>query len=350
MAAEDGMEKRMASIKDVAAAAGVSTATVSRVLANSAHVRREVRERVLAAVTELGYRPNLVARSLRSQQSNSLGLIVSDIRNPYFTSVSRAVEDTAYAQGFSVLLCNTDEDAEKEAIYLRLMRDTNVAGVIVSPTQQTIATFSRLGLDRPTVVVDRAIPNADVDAVLLDNVDAAYRLTAHLIERGYRRIAALFGATSSTGRERRHGYELALRDHGLPLGTELARYVQPRTEAGYAGARDLLRAEPRPDAILTSNSLLGAGALQAIREDSLVIPDDVALVTFDDAEWTQLVEPPVTLIAQPTYEIGRTAAELVLARLAHPERPARQVILKGQLLVRASSSPRPHAVPAPAPA
>jgi len=147
----------MASIKDVAEAAGVSTATVSRVLSNGLHVRPEVRERVMATVERLGYRPNLVARSLRSQQSSTIGLIVSDISNPFFTAISRAVEDTAYEQGFSVLLCNTDENSEKEAIYLNLMRDTAVAGAIISPTRQTIASFAGSNLPFPIVVIDRSI-------------------------------------------------------------------------------------------------------------------------------------------------------------------------------------------------
>src|SRR5437763_1920415 len=181
----------MVSIKDVAEAAGVSTATVSRVLSNGLHVRPEVRERVIAAVERLGYRPNLVARSLRSQQSSTIGPIVSDISNPFFTAISRTAEDTAYEQGFSVLLCNTDENPEKEAIYLNLMHDTAVAGAIMSPTRQTIASFADSNLPFPIVVVDRSISNGDVDAVLLDNVDAAYRLITHLIERSYRRIAAL---------------------------------------------------------------------------------------------------------------------------------------------------------------
>src|SRR2546427_2483575 len=153
----------MVSIKDVAEAAGVSTATVSRVLSNGLHVRPEVRKRVIEAIERLGYRPNLVARSLRSQHSNTIGLIVADIRNPFFTSISRTVEDVAYEQGFRVVLCNTDENPEKEAIYLRLMQDENVAGVIFSPTRQIIASFSAANLPFPLVVVDRSIPGGDVD-------------------------------------------------------------------------------------------------------------------------------------------------------------------------------------------
>ena len=330
----------MVSIKAVAAAAGVSTATVSRVLSNGLHVRPEVRERVMAAVERLGYRPNLVARSLHSQQSNTIGLVVSDIRNPFFTSISRAVEDVAYEQGFSVFLCNTDENPEKEAIYLNLLRDENVAGVIFSPTRQTLANFTAANLNCPLVVIDRSIPISDVDVVVLDNVDSAYRLTTHLIENGYQRIAALCGEMSTTGPERRAGYEKALRAHGLAPLAEQVKYVQPKMEAGYAATMKLLASAEPPDALFTTNSLLGAGALQAIRERDLTIPDDIALVTFDETTWASLVQPPLTLIAQPTDEIGKTATELLLQRVADPDRPTRQVILKGQLLVRGSSTPR----------
>ncbi len=333
------MSARMVSIKDVAEAAGVSTATVSRVLSNGLHVRPEVREHVLATVERLGYRPNLVARSLRSQQSSTIGLIVSDISNPFFTAISRAVEDIAYEHGFSVLLCNTDENPEKEAIYLNLMRDTSVAGAIISPTRQTIANFSDSNIPFPLVVIDRSISNGDIDAVLLDNVDAAYRLITHLIEHGYRRIGALC-SEMSTGLERQIGYEKALRTYGMPVKAEYMKYVTPKVEAGFAAALKMIDLEEPPDALFTVNSLLAVGALQAIRERNLSIPDDIALVTFDETTWASLVQPAITLIAQPTYEIGKTAAELLLQRITDPHRPTRQVILKGQLRVRGSSAPR----------
>lgn len=329
----------MASIKEVARVAGVSTATVSRVLSNGAHVRPEVRERVMAAVEQLSYRPNLLARSLRSQQSNTIGLIVSDIRNPFFTAISRAVEDTAYDQGYSLLLCNTDEDPDKEAIYLNLMHDQNVAGVIFSPTLQTADHYSASHITFPTVVVDRSVKDADVDTVLLDNVDAAYRLCTHLIEQGYRRIAVLYGETSTTGRERYKGFEKALREHHLSSAPDHLRGVPPKIETGYTATLKMLDSSHPPDALFTTNSLLAAGALQAIRERNLTIPTDIALVTFDETTWASLVQPPLTLITQPTYEIGKTATELLLQRIADPKRATRQVMMKGQLLVRGSTAP-----------
>ncbi|GHO82131.1 LacI family DNA-binding transcriptional regulator [Dictyobacter formicarum] len=329
----------MASIKEVAETAGVSTATVSRVLSHGQHVRPEVRQRVMEAVEKLHYRPNLVARSLRSQQSNTIGLIVSDIRNPFFTSISRVVEDIAYAQGFTVLLCNTDEDANKESIYLQLMRDTNVAGVIFSPTRQTAASLSQQRFDFPIVMVDRVVADFEADTVLLDNVEAAYRLATHLINNGFKRIGAIFGETSSTGLERQQGYEQALRQHGLPVLAEYIKHTQPRVEAGYAAATALMKLPHPPEAILTSNSLTMEGALQAIRAANLSLPEDMALVGFDETPWTMLVQPSITIIAQPTYEIGKIAAELLIQRIADPSRPPRQVILRGQLHVRGSSAP-----------
>lgn len=327
----------MATIRDVARQAGVSTATVSRVLANHPHVRPDVRARVLAAVAALDYQPNQAARTLRSQQSSTIALIVSDIRNPFFTAISRAVEDTAYTHGYRVLLCNTDEDLEKEELYLDLMRAERVAGVILSPTQRCTVQRVPPELDFPLVAIDRPLGNGTVDAVLLDNVTAGRMLTEHLLMQGYTRIGGIFGASSTTGRERRRGYEDALRAAGQTLSAELVRMVPPRTEAGQRAARELLQLDPPPDALVTSNSLLLAGALQAIRACGLRLPQQIGLVGFDETDWAALVEPGITVLAQPTDEIGRTATELLLQRIAAPERPARTVILQGQLRVRGSS-------------
>lgn len=329
----------MASIKDVADAAGVSIATVSRVLTDKPHVSEELRQRVMRAVNSLGYRPNRIARSLRTQQSATIGLVVSDIRNPYFTAVSRAVEDIAYQNGMSVYLCNTDEDPGKEQMYLSVLRNENVSGIIFSPTRQTAENFAQLNLDVPTIAIDRPIQSDRVDSVLIDNQAAACRLAEHLILNGFRRIGALFGSASSTGRERRLGFEQALKEHGLPLRPDLTRYMPAKVQAGHQVALEMLDSGAPPQAFYTSNSLLLAGALMALRDRNLQIPEDVGLAGFDNVDWTVLVQPAITVIAQPTDEIGRTATELLLQRIEDPERPARQVILKSQLLERASSLP-----------
>jgi LacI family fructose operon transcriptional repressor len=328
----------MASIKDVAKAAGVSTATVSRVLANNAPIRPETRERVMQAVTALNYRPNLTARSLRAQKSAKIGLVVSDIRNPFFTAIGRAVEDTAYEQGYSVLMCNTDENPEKETMYLNILHDENVAGVIFSPTHQFSAAAKNFHSSMPFVIIDRTVKTDKADMVLLDNVNAAYDLASHLIENGYRNIAGLFGNASTTGKDRQLGFQNALEKYGLRPAA--VHFIEPRIKHGYDVTMELLAHVEHPDAIFTSNSLLTAGAFQAIRDCELAIPDEVALVGFDETTWGALVDPPITVIAQPTEEIGRTATELLFQRINEPERTTKTVILKGKLLVRSSSAPR----------
>ena len=261
-------------------------------------------------------------------------------RTPFFADVSRAVEDTVHAQGYALFLCNADEDPEKEMLYLERMQAQNVAGIIYSPTRRSAESFPDLDISVPTVIIDRAVRSSEVDMVLIDNVDAAYRLTEHLIENGYRRIAGLFGKASVTGRERRQGYEEALQAHHLAPPDRQARYIAPKIEAGKATALRILAHDRPPDAILTTNSLLTAGTLMAIRERGLLTPDDVGLVSSDETTWGALVEPAVTIIAQPTYEIGNTAAGLLLQRVENPDRSPRKVILQGDLVARGSSAPR----------
>ncbi|WP_372681711.1 LacI family DNA-binding transcriptional regulator [Desulfosarcina sp.] len=327
----------MFKIKDVADAAGVSTATVSRVLANKPHVRQEVKARVMKVVKKLNYRPNRVARSLRSQKSSIIGLIVSDIENPFFQQVGRAVEDAAHEQGYSVMLCNNDEDPDKERRYLHLIRDENLAGIILSPTRHTADNFSETAeLNIPMVVIDRRVSDAEVDNIMIDNVQAAETITTHLIEHGYRRIGAIFGIGSTTGRERREGFVQALKAHDLQPSTDWVKYANPREDDGFDTTLKLLQLPDPPEAILTSNSLLAAGALRALRESKKTIPEEVAFASFDETTWAKLVLPALTVIKQPTYEIGRTATELLINRIQDPTRSTREVTLKSKLIIRQS--------------
>jgi len=335
---ENGIIHDMPSIKDVANAAGVSTATVSRVLASKSRVKNATRTRVLEAIEQLNYRPNLIARSLRAQKSTKIGLVVSDIRNPFFTAIGRTVEDAAYEKGYSVLMCNTDEDPEKEELYLNLLHDENVAGIIFSPTKKFGESHKSYKSTIPLVSIDRTVQSKNVDMVLLDNVAAGYDLTMHLIENGYRTFAGLFGNASTTGPERSRGFHRALEDNKLsPIATY---FIPPQIKQGYETTAVLLQQKQKPDAIFTSNSMLTVGAFQAIRDHGLRVPDDVAIVGFDETTWGALVDPPITLIAQPTEEIGRTATELLFQRIEEPKRAPKTVILKGMLIARGSSSRR----------
>lgn len=330
----------MATIKDVAKKAGVSSATVSRVLANKPHASAEVRKRVHAAVKDLNYRPNRVASSLRKQSSRVIGLVVSDIRNPFFTAIARAIEDTANEHEMSVFFCNTDENPAKETLYLNTLLDENVAGIIISPTSEVATDFTDLlNSNLPVVTIDRRIDGADIDSVVGANIFSANKLTAHLIDAGYKRIAAVIGLkNSTTGRERMLGYQQALEDNGLAFDPALACYVHPREVEGYEVVQKLLALPQRPDAILTGNSRLTIGAMNAIREAGLVVPDDIALAGFDETNWMKHIGPGITVISQSTHEIGQIAAQLLFDRMKEPERSPREVVLKGSLIVRPSSS------------
>lgn len=327
----------MVKIMDVAKQAGVSTASVSRVISGLPGVSEETRTRVNAAVKSLGYRPDLAARRLRSGRTDTLGLIVSDIRNPFFTEISRAVEDVAYQNRMRVLLCNADENPEKEAFYLEMMRDENVSGVILSPTLSLLEKLRPQDYPFPIVLVDRYQRDVDADAVVLDNFDAAYRLTEHLIMQGYRRIVFLYGSVGSTGPQRHQGYLAAMSVAGLAPEAEP---IAPRSERAREVAERLLRRKPLPDALVASSGLVLQGIAEAIKAAGVKVPSDTAVAGFDDLPWTSLVTPDITVIRQPTNEIGQTALRLLLERVALPERAVRRVVLRGELLVRGSTQRR----------
>jgi LacI family transcriptional regulator, fructose operon transcriptional repressor len=325
----------VARIRDVAKKAGVSVASVSRVLDGQHTVSDAIRRRVLAAVKALDYRPDLAARRLRSRRTDTIGLVVSDIRNPFFTEVSRAVEDVAYQHRMRLILSNTDEDPEREASCLELMREENVSGVILSPSLRLLDGFRAGDYPFPLVLVDRCQPETAADAVVIDNFEAARALTAHLLENGHRRIVFLHGAASATGRQRLEGHAAAMAARGLV--TE-AVGVPPVADRSREVSRLLFSRPELPEAVVASSGLILLGVTEALREAGLRVPEDVAVAGFDNLPWTRLVEPGVTVIAQPTYDIGRESAELLLQRIADPEKVVRRVVLRGELVVRGSSA------------
>ncbi|MFZ4813696.1 MAG: LacI family DNA-binding transcriptional regulator [Phototrophicaceae bacterium] len=327
----------MSNIKEVAARAGVSVATVSRVLSNKNSVRPQTREVVMRVIEELSYRPNRVASSLRRQKANVIGLLVSDIMNPFFTEIARAIEDVANQYQMGVFFCNTDEDPQKEKRYLQTLLDENVAGIILSPTASPIEHFQFLFEDAtPIVVIDRRIPSATVDCVLSDNLQAATLLTEHLIQQGYKRIAAVIGLKAvTTGQERMQGYLQAMHAYGLE---PLCAFTPPREKEGEQVVYQWLSAGQLPDAILTGNSRLTIGAINAIKSAGLTISKDIGLAGFDETIWAAHIGSGLTVIRQPTYEMGQTAAELLLQRIDAPQRAAREVILRGNLIQRGSTA------------
>lgn len=324
------------SINDVARVAGVSKSTVSRALGQGP-VSDEVRAKVEAAVRQTGYHPNLVARRLRSQHSGILGLVVADISNPFFTALIRAVEEVAYRAGMRVILCNTDEDPEREAMYLQLMQEERIAGLIFAPTRVMVGRLNELTLGYPAVLVDRAVVGSTHDAVLLDNKVAMAELVEHLRRQGYDHIGGLFGSTSTTAAERRDGYLSAMQAHGL---TPDYREVAPSVEAAIEVMGQWLAGSARPQAIVASNSLLLTGALKAARNAGLGVPAELALAGFDNERWTELVEPGITVVEQPVEEMGRAAVSLLLERINSPQLPVRRLIMNGRCVPRGSTALR----------
>ncbi len=328
----------MATIYDVALEAKVSPATVSRVL-NGNDVTPDLAERVRAAVERLEYRPNSVARSLRRRRSAVWGLIISDIENPFFTEMVRGVEDVAQASGYSVVLCNSDEDLTKEARYVDVIVDERMAGAIVSPASERESDFSSL-LERGISVVgiDRRLGHDGADTVLVDNLLGAGLATGHLLEQGWRRVACITGQTRvTTAAERLEGYRRALGRARVRFDSKLVVEADFKQEGGRRAALQLLdRAKP-PDALFVANNLMCLGALEALRERGLELATDIGLASFDDMAWAELLRPRLTTVAQPTYEMGREAARLLLARIHGDGGAPRQVVLAPTLHVRDSS-------------
>ncbi|MFI5842832.1 LacI family DNA-binding transcriptional regulator [Catenuloplanes sp. NPDC051500] len=330
----------MATIYDVARRAEVSPATVSRVVNGHANVDPVLVGRVRRAMQELGYRPNAVARNLRRSRTTLWAVIIPDIGDPFYTSVVRGVEDAARLAGFSLVLCNTDDDEDKEGGYVDAALAEQMAGVIVAPAGPRAPHVRRLLDSRvPVVVVDRQPPDLRVDTVLVDNELGAQVATAHLIEAGYQRIACITGPpTVSTASRRADGYRAALHEHGRPVDDALIRHTGFQEQAGHDAMRDLLALGERPDAVFAAGNRLALGALRCLQDRAVAVPEEIGLVGFDDLPWAALIRPALTTVAQPTYELGRSAARLLAERIAEPSRPPSTVTLATHLEARASSA------------
>lgn len=331
-------EDSVARISDVAARAGVSTATVSRALNGKPTVDPDLAARVRAAATELGYQPNGPARNLRRQEAAVVALIISDVENPFFTAIARGVEDVAHEVGYSVVLCNSDESAEKENRYLDIAIQERVAGVILSPSGPSTSIAKLAGRGTAYVAVDRPLPGHDSDVVLVDTRLAAREATAHLVAQGYERIGCITGPTGvRTADDRLAGYRDGLKAAKRRGSLKLVRRSEYKAAGAHRAAIDLLSQPEPPDALLIANSAMAVGVLQALQERGVRAGRDVGLVAFDDAPWAELVDPPLSVVAQPAYEIGAVAARLLLARIADNTRPPTATTLGARLVERASS-------------
>jgi len=338
-------EEHLATITDVAKLAGVSPVTVSRVINDAPLVNLKTRARVEQAIRELGYVPNVAAASLRSKRTRSLALILPDVTNTFWTTVARGVEDTAQSRGYSVFLCNTDEDLAKQARYLEFVTSQRVDGVVIAPCGRDACNLARLrDRDIPTVVVDRCVDGWETDTVRGDSLSGAYALAKHLIGLGHRRIAIISGPlNTSTAEDRVAGYCLALSEGGIAPDPRLIQRGEFRTASGEELANRLLDEQPRPTAIFAANNAIAMGVIDAAAKRGLRIPQDLALVCFDDLPSISHLFPFLTVVVQPVYEMGVNAAQLLLSRLdATAPLDPRHIILPTRMILRHSCGARLH--------
>ena len=340
--ATDGGSRRLVdsavTIRDVARLAEVSTATVSRVMNQTGRVDPALASRVRIAAAQLDYRPSSVARNLRLQQTAVWLLMISDIENPFFTLVARGVEDVANRLGFSVVLCNTDESAEKETRYIHVALQEQAAGVIISPASRETDVSLLVSRGVPVVALDRPVKDHEVDRVLTDSRQGAREATVHLFEQGWQRVACITGpAETTTAEERACGYREAVKEVGARF-RPLVAYSDFRTSGGGVAAGRLLDARRPPDAFFVANNLMALGVLDELRRRDLRPGRDVGIVSFDDPPWARLLDPPLSCVAQPSYDIGVQAATMLAERLSgEPHVRAKVDTLSPTLIVRKSS-------------
>jgi LacI family transcriptional regulator len=325
-------------VRQVAHLAGVSTATVSRALAGGGGVRESLRRRVLEAATTLDYRPNRAARSLRARRSLTIGVVIPDIQNFFFTGILRGLEHVLQTDGYTFLLGNSDGRSDRERLYIDTLREEGVAGLIIVPTQREPRAYRDLqAAGVPIVTLDRSVHGLSVDHVTVSNQEGVQSAVRHLVALGHRRIGFIGGPRHlDVAQDRLAGYEQALEEAEIPVDRSLIRFADFQQSGGRAATEALLGHAPRPTALFVANNLMTLGAFEALHERRLRIPDDVAVVSFDDIPWATSLHPPLTAVAQPTFELGATAAQLLLDRLREARRPFRRVVLETQLIVRGS--------------
>jgi LacI family transcriptional regulator len=360
---ERGSGRRRPTVTDVAREAGVSVATAGRVLGRYGNVSVEMKEQVQAAAERLGYAPNVVARSMRSGSTGSIGFLGADIANPFFASAMRGVCDVAREEGYEPILVNSDDgiEVERRAVNVLLARQPD--GIIVSPTSVTDVEHLKLAQDQdvPVVLLDRHSAVLEADSVVVDNEAAAYGAVRHLLDLGHREIGLMVWTAPEEGpRLDRHprtgliqvrgaarpsidrirGYVAAMQDAGVVIREELLGYSAWTDSDGVGREADrLLTQKVRPTAIFAADNHATQSAFVAARRHRLVIPGDLSLVGFDDLDWTTLVDPPITVVAQSPMAMGRIAAEMLFARIKFGGGPPQRRVLPTELLVRGSTNP-----------
>jgi len=333
-------------MRQIAEQADVSIGTVSHVINGTAAVRPKLRDRVAEAIRSLGYQPSALARGLRRNRTNMLGMVIPDITNPFFPSVVRGVEDVAYKQSYRVILCNADNDPSKEASYVHELRSYHIAGLLIIPAASSdivghLRTYTSSAV--PVVCIDRVPEGWRGDAVLVANAEGAHEATRHLIQMGHQRLAVITGPLKLTNAsERLKGFQRALDEAGLEIEPGFVQEAHFDTVSGYQAAHRLLRMLPRPTAIFACNDLIAFGVLQAARELGLRCPEDISIAGFDGLDFTKFTDPSLTSVYQPGYQVGATAARLLLQRVDGMRSAYKKMLLPTELNKRNSVGPPPQ--------
>jgi len=327
-------------MRDVAERAQVSVTTVSHVVNETRPVSDRLRERVLAAIEELDYQPNVLARSLRRGKTHTIGMIVPDSANPFFAEVARGIEDTSFEHSHSLILCNSDGDLGKELLYTDVLAEKQVDGILfVAAGVSTEHIKALQARCIPVVVVDRDIPDVAVDSVLTDNARGGWLATRHLLELGHRRVGCIAGPSDLTpSADRVTGYSQALTECGVPVDEVLVAKGDFQYESGYQAARQLLAMDDPPTAIFACNDLMAVGVIAAAVEMGFQVPADLSVVGFDDVRLASFANPPLTTIVQPKYDMGVIAAKMLLERMRDLDIPPRRKTFDTRLLVRRSTA------------
>jgi len=328
-------------LKDVAKKAGVSTSVASRALGNYGYVSKEARERVLKVAEKIGYQPDIIARSLMTQKTYTIGIIISDITTLFFTSAVRGIEDVARENGYNVILCNSDENSQKETEYLKVMYEKKVDGLIISISGKNNSYLKKLirgGL--PVVLLDRGPKEIKAPKVIVDNISGAYETVNHLIKLGHRRIGVINGIPGiMTSDERFEGYKRALQHNDIPIDPELVKYGEFKMEKARQAAQRFIKMKNPPDALFVTNEVMTTGALLALNENNVRIPEEIAIVGFDDPVWAPLMKPSLTAVRQPSYSVGTITCQILLRIINKGDRgrtSEEEMVLKPKLIVRES--------------
>jgi LacI family transcriptional regulator len=328
-------------IHDVARRARVSIATVSHVINETRPVSDELQARVNQAMEELGYQPNRLARGLRRGETYTIGLIVSDIADPFFAEMARCIEDAGFERGYSVILCNSDRRHDKERFYAKLLIEKQVDGVIfgtLGTSTESIRMLQKRNI--PLIVVDREVSDVEVDMVLVDNAQGGWLATQHLIDLGHRRIGCITGDVAiTTFAQRVEGYRQALSNADLAIDETLIVYGSVVQDGGHQATHQLLSMDDPPTAIFASIDMLAIGVIQEAATMGRRVPDDLSVIGFDDIALAALFTPPLTTISQPKQDMGSLATEMLLERIVDPNLTARTQLLDTALVVRGTTAP-----------